>query len=61
MDILSIQDLVLYINMEVMPQEWLKYDGLARKFFNKDWLNIDFNEMFLFYDFKRNRSFKKGY
>lgn len=51
MDILSIQDLVLYINMEVMPQEWLKYDGLARKFFNKDWLNIDFNEMFLFYDF----------
>jgi len=50
MKILDINSLGEYINVVSIPNDWAEYYEEALKNFDRNWLKIDFKEMFLFYE-----------
>lgn len=57
MEVMDIYSLSNYIGVEDIPNDWIKYYSSAKDTFNKDWLNINFEEIIKFYDL--NNDFKK--
>lgn len=47
---MNIKDLASYINVDIIPLEWEIYYNVALESFDKDWVLIDFNEIFDFYN-----------
>ncbi len=59
MELLDIKDLGLYVNINNIPEDWIVYDGEARKSFKKEWLDVDFEEILDFYELDDN--FKESF
>ena len=49
MNILEIKELAKYVDIDEAPSDWVDYDKQARETFNKEWLDVDFQEIFDFY------------
>lgn len=47
---MNIEKIAEYINVKDIPQDWIIYHEEAYKSFNPNWLDINFNEIFSFYD-----------
>lgn len=62
MHVKDIKSLGEYIGIEIIPEDWAKYYDDALDSFDKDWIAMDFNEMFDFYELDedfRNRFLKE--
>lgn len=51
---MNIKNLASYINVNNIPLEWKIYYDVALESFDKDWILIDFNEIFDFYNLDAN-------
>lgn len=49
---MDIESLAKYVDIADVPDDWIKYYDSALKAFNTDWLNIDLQKLFDFYDFE---------
>ena len=47
---MDIKSLGAYINISDIPDEWSIYYDEALQVFNENWLDIDFEEIFAFYE-----------
>ncbi len=60
--VLDLENLAKYIDVLDIPEDWLFYYDKALASFDKNWLNIDLEELYSFYEFKgdlRNRITKE--
>lgn len=52
--ILEIKSLAEYIDVTDIPNDWITYYDVAFNSFNEDWLNIDLEDLYSFYNFKED-------